>query len=83
MNELPHLKPASKYVRFSNMAVLQSNDLLLDRLSVEHFGKVVHELKTSVKQMGKKMKGAPKDFKKQMDEFMEVIPTVIDYKHTT
>ena len=39
---------------------------------MEHFGKEVRELKTSLKQMGKKMKAAPKDFKKQMDEFMEV-----------
>ena len=39
---------------------------------MEHFGKEVRELKASLKQMGKKMKAAPKDFKKQMDEFMEV-----------
>ena len=39
---------------------------------MEHFGKEVRELKTSLKQMGNKMKAAPKDFKKQMDEFMEV-----------
>ena len=32
----------------------------------------MRELKASLKQMGKKMKAAPKDFKKQMDEFMEV-----------
>ena len=49
---------------------------------MEHFGRVVHELKASVKQMENKMKAAPKDFEKQMGEFMEVIPTVIDYKST-
>ena len=45
---------------------------MIYRLSVEHFGKEVRELKTSLKQMGNKMKAAPKDFTKQMDEFMEV-----------
>ena len=43
---------------------------------MEHFGKEVRELKTSLKQMEKKIKAAPTDFKKQMDEFMEVIPSV-------
>ena len=48
----------------------------LVRLSMEHFSKEVRELKTSLKQMEKKIKAAPTDFKKQMDEFMEVIPSV-------
>ena len=44
---------------------------------MEHFGKEVRELKASLKQMEKKMKSAPKDFKKQMVDFMEVIPSVL------
>ena len=45
----------------------------LVRLSMEHFGKEVRELKASLKQMEKKMKSAPEDFKKSMDEFMKVM----------
>ena len=44
---------------------------------MEHFGKEVRELKASLKQMDKKMKAAPQDFKKQMDEFMEVMLAVL------
>ena len=51
--------------------------VLSARLSVEHFGKEVRELKASLKQMEKKMKAAPQDFKKQMDEFMEVMMAVL------
>ena len=42
---------------------------------MEHFGKEVRELKASLKQIEKKIKEAPTDFKKQMDEFMEVMPS--------
>ena len=70
MDDVPHLKPASKYV--SVVVAVIIHELLSVRLSVEHFGKEVRELKQSLKQMGNKMKAAPKDFKKQMDEFMEV-----------
>ena len=42
---------------------------------MEHFSKEVRELKISLKQMEKKIKAAPTDFKKQMDEFMEVMPS--------
>ena len=51
--------------------------VICSRLSVEHFGKEVRELKASLKQMEKKMKAAPQDFKKQMDEFMEVMIVVL------
>ena len=39
---------------------------------MDYFGKEIAELQTMLEKTGSKMKDAPEDFKKKMDEFIEV-----------
>ena len=41
-------------------------------MSVEHVAQQVKELKTSLAEMSKNIKKAPADFRKQMENFLEV-----------
>ena len=70
MDELPHLKPASKYVLYH--VVLSHCIILYCRLSMEHLLNEVKEIKTNLKKMGEKLKGAPENVKQQIEEFLKV-----------